>query len=70
MTLRKKHVFVVEQCVQDVKKDEKDVPDLLESLMRPSGLVKEDLRRILFKISQFGSKIKKIQVSTFWIQET
>ena len=46
-----------------------DVPDLLEAIMRPTCLVKEELRPISFKMNQFGSKILKIKVSTFWIPE-
>ena len=43
----------------------KHVPDLLESLMRPTCLVKEELRLILFKMDQFRPKIIKIRVCTF-----
>ena len=70
--LRKKHVFVIGKYVEDVKQEEKHVPDLLESIMRiidPGSAVKEELRQILFKLSQFGLKILKIKVSTFWIPE-
>ena len=41
------------------------MPDLLEAIMRPTDPVKEELRQQLFKIIQFGSKIKKIRVCTF-----
>ena len=41
LTLRKKHVFVIEKYVEDVKQDEKHVPDLLESIMKVPGLVKK-----------------------------
>ena len=44
-------VFVIEKYVEDVKQDEKHVPDLLESIMRPTCLVKEELRRILMKMN-------------------
>ena len=47
----------MEKYIEDVKQDEKHVPDLLEPIMRPTCLVKEELRPILFKMSQFGSKI-------------
>ena len=47
--LRKTHFVVKEKYVEDVKQDEKSVPDVLESIMKPSGLVKEELQRILFK---------------------
>ena len=48
---------------------EKYVPDLLEAIMRPTDPVKEELRTILCKWNQFGPKIQKIKVSTFWIPE-
>ena len=66
---RKRHFFDIEKYVEDVKQEEKDVPDLLESIMRPTDPVKEELRQKLFKIDQFESKIKKMRVSTFWIPE-
>ena len=61
----KKTVFLIEKCFEDVRQDEKHVPDLLESIIQPSGPVKEELRQKLFKIDQFGSKIKKIRGCTF-----
>ena len=69
LTLRKSNFFVIEKSIEDVKQDEKDVPDLVESIMRPTCLVKEELRPILFKMNRFGSKISKVEVSTFWIPE-
>ena len=62
--LRRRH-FVIEKYVEDVKQEEKDVPDLLEPIMRPTCLVKEELRQILDKMTQFRSKITKIRVCTF-----
>ena len=44
--LRKSQFFVIEKYVEDVKQEEKDVPDLLESIMRPTCLVKEEIRTI------------------------
>ena len=41
---RKRHVLVIEKYVEDVKQDEKSVPDLLESIMRSTCPVKEELR--------------------------
>ena len=64
--LRKRYVFVIEKYIEDVKQDAKHVPDLLEAIMRPPGLVKEELRPSLFTMSQFESKIAKVKVSTFW----
>ena len=55
----------MEKYVEDARQDEKHVPDLLESIMRPTDPVKEELRQKLFKIDQFGSKITKIRVCTF-----
>ena len=59
----------MERYIEDVKQDEKDVPDLLESMMRPPGLVKEELRPILFKRTQIRSKTKNSRFQ-LWIPET
>ena len=64
-TLRKSNVFVVEKYVEDVKQDQKTVPDLLESIIRPTDPVKEELRRILCKLSQFRPEIIKVKVCIF-----
>ena len=66
---KKNTFFVLEKYVEDVKQDEKHVPDLLEPIMRPTCLVKEELQPNLFKLSQLGSKNIKIRVSTFGIPE-
>ena len=55
--LRKNNVFVMEKYIEDARQEEKDVPDLLEAIMRPTCLVKEELRQNLSKLSQFGSKL-------------
>ena len=44
----------MEKCFEDLRQDEKHVPDLLESIMKPTDPVKEELRMILYQISQFG----------------
>ena len=59
----------MEKYIEDARQEEKDVPDLLEAIMRPICLKKEELRPILFKMGPFGSKITKIRVSAFWIPE-
>ena len=59
----------MEKYTEDAKQDEKHVPDLLESIMRLTDPVKEELRQKLSKIDQFRSKIKKMRVSNFWIPE-
>ena len=59
----------MEKYNEDARQDEKHVPDLLESIMRPKDLVKEELRQKLFKIDQFESKVKKMRVSKFRIPE-
>ena len=59
--LRKTHFFVMEKYIEDARQEEKDVPDLLEAIMRPTCLVKEELRQNLFKMSQFRSEIPKIR---------
>ena len=57
MTLLKTYFVVVENHVEDVKQDEKHVLDLLEAIMKPTGLVKDELRSILFRMTQIMSKI-------------
>ena len=59
----------MEKYIEDVRQHEKHVPDLLESIMRTTCLVKEELRPILFKMTQIMSQIQRIEVSTFWIPE-
>ena len=49
LTLRKRHLFVIEKYIEDVKQEEKDVPDLVESIMKGSGLVKEEFWQICSK---------------------
>ena len=60
---RKRQFFVIEKYIEDAKQKEKDVPDLLEAIMRPTCLVKEELRQNLFKMTQFMPEITKIRVS-------
>ena len=43
LTLRKRHFFVIEKYIEDARQDENHVPDLLESIMRPTDPVKEEL---------------------------
>ena len=43
----------MEKYVEDARQEEKDVPDLLEAIMRPTDPVKEELGQNLFKMSQF-----------------
>ena len=59
----------MEKYIEDARQDEKDVPDLLESIMRPTDPVKDELRQKLSKIDHFGSKITKMMVSKFGIPE-
>ena len=63
--LRKRHFFVIEKYIEDARQDEKHVPDLLESIMRPTDPVKEESRQNLFKLNQFEPEITKTKVSTF-----
>ena len=60
--LRKNNFFVIEKYIEDAKQEEKDVPDLLEAIMRPTDPVKEELRQNLFKMHQFRPEITKIRV--------
>ena len=69
LTQSKRYIFVIEKYIEDVRQDEKHVPDLLDSIIQVPGLVKDESRQKLFKIHQFESKIKKMRVSKFWIPE-
>ena len=57
--LRKKYFFVMEKYIEDVKQDEKHVPDLLEPIMRPTCLVKEELRTNSCKSNGLQTRLKK-----------
>ena len=47
----KQNMFFYDICFfEDVRQDEKHVPDLLEAIMGPTDPVKEELRPILFEI--------------------
>ena len=63
--ISKRHFFLMEKYNEDARQDEKHVPDLLESIMRPTDPVKEELRQKLSQIDQFESKITKMRVSKF-----
>ena len=60
--LRKNNFFVMERYIEDAKQEEKDVPDLLDAIMRLTRLVKEELRQNLFEMTQFRPEITKIRV--------
>ena len=68
-TISKRHFFLMEKYIEDLRQDEKHVPDLLESIIQLPGPVKDELRQKLSKIDQFGSKIPKMRISKFWIPE-
>ena len=59
----------MEKYIEDARQKEKVVPDLLEAIVRPTCLVKEELRQNLCKMIQFRPQIQKIKVATFWIPE-
>ena len=52
----------MEKYIEDAKQEEKNVPDLLEAIMRPTDPVKEELRSNLSKLGQFRPEITKIRV--------
>ena len=65
LTPSKTYFFVIEKYIEDVRQDEKHVPDLLESILRPPGLVKVEFRQILFKMIQIRSKVQKSRFQRF-----
>ena len=64
---RKKHVFVIEEHIEDVEQDQKTVANVLESRMRPTDPVTEELRNVLMKMNQFRPQIQDFRVCTFWM---
>ena len=52
----------MEKYVEGARQEEKDVPDLLEAIMRPTDPVKEELRQKTMKMTQFRPEITKIRV--------
>ena len=62
---KKMTLFVIEKYIEDVKQEEKDIPDLLESILRATDPVKEELQRILSQMGQFRPKIQENRVCTF-----
>ena len=61
LTLSKTYVFVIEKHIEDVRQDEKHVPDLLESIMRPKIFVKEELRQSSCRLEKFRHEITQIR---------
>ena len=52
----------MEKYIEAARQEEKDVPDLMEAIMRPTDPVKEELRQNLFKMRQFRPEITRIRV--------
>ena len=65
LPLGKGQLFVIRKYVEDVKQGQKIAPDLVESIMKASGIVKEELRRISSKIQKSCSKFQEFRVPTF-----
>ena len=55
---------IIDKLVRDVKQDQKINPDLVQSIIRPTRLAKEELRMILMKIHHFRATIKEFRVCT------
>ena len=66
LTLKERYFFVIDKYVKDVKQDQRIAPDLMESIIRPTDPVNQELWRPAMQINKFRSKITKIRVSTFW----
>ena len=50
----------MEELSEAVKQGQKTAPDLLELIMKPSGLVREELRPVLFRMDRYTPQITKI----------
>ena len=55
-TISKRYAFLIEKYNEDAKQDEKHVPDLLESIMKAPGLVKEEVRHVFSKSVNLDTK--------------
>ena len=58
----------MEKYIEDARQEAKDVPDLLEAIMRPTCLIKEELRQNVFKMNQSRPEIIKIRPEITKIQ--
>ena len=59
----------MEKYIEDARQEEKDVPDLLEAITRPSP-VKEELRQNLFKMTQLDPKSPKSRFQLFGFRKS
>ena len=70
MTLRRINFVVIKKHIEDAKQEEKDVPDLLESIMRLTDPVKEELRRNLIKMDNLDPKSQKSRFQLFGFRKS
>ena len=68
--LRKIYAFLTEKIIEDAKQDEKHVLDLLEMIIQPPDLVKEELRPKLFKMIKFGRKSQNSRFQLFGFRKS
>ena len=69
LSLRKTHLFLKEKYVRDIIWDQTFALDLLESIMKPTDPVKEELRWILSNTFHSRPTITNIKVCTFQMSE-
>ena len=67
---KKNDFSAIKTCVEDVRQGQQIGPDLLESIMTLTRLVKEELRRILLKIGQFSSEVAKFRLQLFGFRKS
>ena len=56
----------MEKYVEDAKQEEKDVPDLVEAIVRPTCLVEEELRTNPCKSNGLRTRLKKTHFPSFF----
>ena len=66
---KKNQLFVI-YIYEDAKQGQKVAPDLVESIMKGSGRVKESLRRILWKMNQFRPDIQKTRFQLYGFRKS
>ena len=65
LSLRKIYFPVIEKYVKDVKQGQQIDLDLVESIVRPTRLAKEELQMTLMRTIQFRRRIERFRVCTF-----
>ena len=64
-TISKRQFFLIEKYIEDARQEGKHVPDLLEAIIQPPGLVKEELWPICLKCVKLDPKSQNSRFQLF-----